>query len=356
MSDRRALVRGGLARLCSPRASRSIDSRSDRVVMEPNPTYWNPARRPTVRIVYDNVIGKDEGIKSVAVGDGQVDVVFDLTPDEAKSFPDSAHGRIQTKKAKAILTGVFNENRPDSPWRNPEARRAINLAIDQAFVLEHGAYGYGTVIPAFIQPGRYGSDPDMKPMPHDPEGARRTLDGLGLGGRELVFVASPAWKGVVDAIGQCLAKVDLGYRFVSAKDETPAEFDVKLEWYFDWDAAISGGLRAPRVLRKGRDPAPGSGGSEVRRLSTRNCCTRRRSRSKRAWYARWSGTFRTSRRPCSCSRPSLCSRSRTAWTSSPTTPACPNWPKPASRVEVASGRRGPFRAGHPGLQHEVARP
>lgn len=211
-----------------------IDSRSDRVVMEPNPTYWNPARRPTVRIVYDNVIGKDEGIKSVAVGDGLVDVVFDLTPDEAKSFPDSAHGRIQTKKAKAILTGVFNEIRPDSPWRNPEARRAINLAIDQAFVLEHGAYGYGTVIPAFIQPGRYGADPDMKPMPHDPEGARRTLDGLRLGGQELVFVASPAWKGVVDAIGQCLGKVGLGCRFVSAKDETPAEFDVKLEWYFDW--------------------------------------------------------------------------------------------------------------------------
>ena len=160
-----------------------IDSRSDRVVMEPNPTYWNPARRPTVRIVYDNVIGKDEGIKSVAVGDGQVDVVFDLTPDEAKSFPDSAHGRIQTKKAKAILTGVFNENHPDSPWRNPETRRAINLAIDQAFVLEQGAHGYGTVIPAFIQPGRYGADPDMKPMPHDPRvpDARSTAWGSGEG-------------------------------------------------------------------------------------------------------------------------------------------------------------------------------
>ena len=211
-----------------------IDSRSDRVVMEPNETYWNPDRKPTVRIVYDNVIGKAEGIRSVAAGDGRVDVVFDLTPDEAKAFPASQHGRIQTKAAKTILTGVFNENHPDSPWRNPEARRALNLAIDRQFVLDHGAHGYGTVIPAFIQPGRYGADPGMKPVPHDPEAAKRALEAAGIGGRELVVVASPAWTGVVEAIGQCLAQVGLGCRFVSAKEAPPEDFDVKLEWYFDW--------------------------------------------------------------------------------------------------------------------------
>lgn len=211
-----------------------IDSRSDRVVMEPNETYWNPDRKPTVRIIYDNVIGKTEGIKSVAAGDGRVDVVFDLTPDEAKAFPASEHGKIQTQKAKTILTGVFNENRPDSPWRNPEARRALNLAIDRQVVLDQGAYGYGTVIPAFIQPGRYGADPGMKPFPYDPEAAKRALAAAGIGGRDLVFVASPAWKGVVEAIGHCLSKVGLGCRFVSAKEEPPEDLDVKLEWYFDW--------------------------------------------------------------------------------------------------------------------------
>ena len=211
-----------------------IDSRSDRVVMEPNETYWNPDRRPTVRIVYDNLIGKEEGIRSVAAGDGRVDVVFDLTPDDAKAFPASGHGRIQTKPVKAILTGVFNETRPDSVWRDPELRRALNLAIDRQRVLDEGGHGYGTVIPAFIRPDRYGADPGMRPFSHDPEAARRILDAAGLAGRELVVVASPGWRGVVEAIGRCLAEVGLGCRYVSARDEPPEEFDVKLEWYFDW--------------------------------------------------------------------------------------------------------------------------
>ena len=211
-----------------------IDSRSDRVVMEPNPHYWNPARRPSVRIVYDNVIGKAEGIRSVAAGDGRVDVVFDLTPDEAKAFPQSDTGRIQTKKAKTILTGVFNENRPDSPWRDPEVRRALNLALDRQAILDQGAHGYGTVIPAFIQPGRYGADPGLSPFPHDPAAAKAVLEKAGLGGRELVIVSSPAWKGVVEAIGRNLAAIGLSARFVSDRGDLPEAFDVKLEWYFDW--------------------------------------------------------------------------------------------------------------------------
>ncbi|MGU3538470.1 ABC transporter substrate-binding protein [Methylobacterium sp. A54F] len=209
-----------------------IESRSDRVVLEPNESYWNPDRTPTVRIVYDNAIGKAEAIRSVAEGDGRVDVVFDLTPDEAKAFPASEHGRIQTKAAKAILCGVFNERSPDSPWRDPALRRALNAAIDRQFVLDTGAHGYGTVIPAFIQPGRYGADPEMRPIPHDAEAARAALDRLPR--REIVVVGSPSQQGVVAAIGECLAKVGLTVRPVISKEEPPEDFDVKLEWYFDW--------------------------------------------------------------------------------------------------------------------------
>lgn len=209
-----------------------IESRSDRVVMEPNESYWNPDRKPQVRIVYDNAISKSDAIQSVASGDGRIDVVFDLTPDEAKNFPGGEHGKIQTKKAKTILTGVFNEHKAASPWRKPELRKALNEAIDRQFVLDHGAHGLGTVIPAFIQPGRYGADEGMVPIQQDVESAKAALEALPR--REIVIVASPPYHGVVDAIGQCLSKVGLTVRPVITRDDPPEDFDVKIEWYFDW--------------------------------------------------------------------------------------------------------------------------
>ncbi len=90
------------------------------------------------------------------------------------------------------------------------------------------------MIPAFIQPGRYGADPGMAPFPHDPQAAKAVLEKAGLAGRELIFVSSPAWKGVVEAIGRNLSEIGLSARFVSDRGDLPEAFDVKLEWYFDW--------------------------------------------------------------------------------------------------------------------------
>ena len=202
-------------------------------MLEPNERYWNPERRPAVRIVYDNAIGKAEGIRSVAAGDGRIDVVFDLTPDEAKAF-HSDKGKVQTKPAKTVLAGVFNESKPGSPWTNVEARRALNMAIDRQRILAHGAYGYGTVIPAFIQPGRYGFDPTLEPYALDVARASQAIDRLGLKGKTVTIVASPTYARVVEEIGRDLDAVGLTLKAVIGKDEPPEGWDIKLEWYFDW--------------------------------------------------------------------------------------------------------------------------
>jgi len=211
----------------------TLDTRSPQVVLEPNLTHWNPDRIPKVRIIYENAISKEEAIKSVAAGDGKVDVVTDLTPAEAHAFQGGSVAAIHSQPAKTVLAGVFNENKPDSPWTNIEVRRAMNMAIDRDAVLQQGAHGYGSVMPAFIQPGRYGADPKLEPYKLDEAAAAAAIEKAGLKGREILVLASPDWQGVVEVITANLAKVGLKVRADYSKTE-PEGWDIKLVWHFDW--------------------------------------------------------------------------------------------------------------------------
>jgi len=211
----------------------TLDTRSPQVVLEPNLTHWNPDRIPKVRIVYENAIPKEAAIKSVAEGDGKVDVVTDLTPAEAHAFQGGSHAAIHAQPAKTVLAGVFNENKPDSPWTSLEVRRALNMAVDRDAVLQQGAHGYGTVMPAFIQPGRYGADPGLQPYKLDAAAAAAAIEKAGLKGREILVLAAPDWQGVVEVITANLAKVGLVVKADYSKTE-PEGWDIKLVWHFDW--------------------------------------------------------------------------------------------------------------------------
>ena len=237
-----------------------IESRSPKVVLEPNPTYWNPDRKPSVRIVYDNAISKVDAIKSVADGDGTIDVVFDLTPEEAHAFKSDV-AKVQTKPAKAIVAGVFNENKPASPWTNPALRRAVNMALDRHALVE-AVHGYGEVIPAFIQPGRYGFCEKLKPYVMDLTAAKAAVETHGMSGKEVVIVTSPTYAKIVEAIATQFASIGLTVKPVVTKETPPENWDIKLEWYFDWSPEYPVGVvhreffGKSGILRQGpEDPA-----------------------------------------------------------------------------------------------------
>ena len=211
----------------------TLDTRSPQVVLEPNLTHWNPGRIPKVRIIYENAISKAEAIKSVAAGDGKVDVVTDLTPAEAHAFQGGSVAAIHSQPAKTVLAGVFNENKSGSPWTDLEVRRAMNMAIDRDAVLQRGVHGYGSAMPAFIQPGRYGADPGLESYKLDEAAAAAAIEKAGLKGREILVLASPDWEGVVEVMTANLAKVGLKVRADYSKTE-PEGWDIKLVWHFDW--------------------------------------------------------------------------------------------------------------------------
>src|SRR5262247_3075292 len=57
------------------------DKRSERVVLEANPIYWDRSRAPRLkRIVFDNTLGHKEAVDLVTSGEGRIDLVTDLSP------------------------------------------------------------------------------------------------------------------------------------------------------------------------------------------------------------------------------------------------------------------------------------
>ncbi len=107
-------------------------------------------------------------------------------------------------------------------------------------------------------------DPGMSPFPHDPEAAKAALEAAGVSGRTSSSsrpTLGRAWSTRSVSASQGRSRLPLRQREGRAAGGVRRQARMVLRL----DAAISGGLRAPGVLREGCDPAPGSGGSEVRR-------------------------------------------------------------------------------------------
>ncbi len=215
-----------------------IDERTLTVVLEPNPTHWNPERIPSVRIVYDNATGKEEALASVAAGDGRVDVVTDLSPEEARAFSGGGHASLLSKAAKTVLVGVFNETPDDSPWRDVAMRRALNQAVDRAAIVA-ALDGHASVIPALIQPGRYGADEALRPYALDLAAAKPVVDALA--GRSLVVMSSADWAPVAEALTAQLGQAGITVEVVYGKEEPP-RWDLRLTWHFDWSPQFPVGV------------------------------------------------------------------------------------------------------------------
>ncbi len=200
-------------------------------MLQPNEAYWNPDRKPTVRLVFDNIISKADALKAVASGDKSMDIVTQLTPQDAKAFDGHGHAHIQSDDAKTVLAGVFNQTGANSPWKNIKLRQAMNMAVDRAALLKDAGGGYGVLMPAFIQKGRFGQDASLEQYPYDAAKAKAEIEKDGLAGKEITVGATEEYAPLVKQIGDQLEQVGLKVKMVDAKDKTA---DMTLVWHFDW--------------------------------------------------------------------------------------------------------------------------
>jgi peptide/nickel transport system substrate-binding protein len=155
--------------------------RSDRVVLEANPNYWDRTRIPRVkRIVFDNTLSQQEAVELVKTTDGRVDLVSGLRPLDTLRVAESPWATVvKSRGSLRTVYGLFNRQKAGSLWHDGRLRQAVNVAIHREDLIRYAAKGNGVIIPALLPVASFGYDPALVPYAFDPGKARHLLREVG---------------------------------------------------------------------------------------------------------------------------------------------------------------------------------
>ncbi|WP_444875213.1 ABC transporter substrate-binding protein [Mangrovibrevibacter kandeliae] len=178
------------------------------LTLEANPDYWDGAPKVD-KLVYRFIA---EAATQVAeLQSGGIDIAT-LVPisllDTIKADSNLTVESITGPNAVALR---FNTK--DGITKDPKVRKALIEAVDREAIIEQILQGNGKPIASFQSSLSFGNDPDLKPIPYDPDAAQAALTEAGVapGSKvELDFVGSDAtFREVAQTVAAFLQGVGL---------------------------------------------------------------------------------------------------------------------------------------------------
>jgi ABC-type transport system substrate-binding protein len=220
------------------------------VVLEANPDHWNrEARGPRVqRAVFRNDLSPAEALDRCLSGDGEVDIVTEVGPEDAPRVKDSSYARLVTINANRNLSCIINRGRSDVPLRDVNIRKALNMAVDRKKIVDDALHGYATPLAAFTPEWCAGFPAGIAPYPHDPAQARSLWEQGQKnatpwpGGRPLRLAAPTAFVAVAEMLAADIRDaLPVDVEVTEVTDDmvgpgTRALFEKKLE--LPWDLLV----------------------------------------------------------------------------------------------------------------------
>ena len=152
-------------------------------MLERNEDYYGePAKLD--RMIYRQIT--DPATRIAALRAGEINMVTEPTWDEIENLVDEGFQLLLQPNVPSVWYAAFNMKH--EALQDVRVRKAINMAIDREGVAREVLKGTGHAEHGILSAGTFAYDPDYKPYPYDPEGAKALLAEAGYGdGLELTF-------------------------------------------------------------------------------------------------------------------------------------------------------------------------
>ena len=189
--------------------------RDDHLTLEAFPGWW--AGTPKIKtIVYRPI--KEASARVSALLAGEIDLALDVPPELMPLVERSKNAKIKKTLSVRTFFLFLNTINPAYPTAKREVREAINYAIDRDSLNKNILSSTGAPA-AWLNPNTFGIHPDLKPVPYDPQRAKKLLADAGYpDGVDLVFDAFQGRyskdKELAEAIAGQLTKVGIRTKVV----------------------------------------------------------------------------------------------------------------------------------------------
>src|SRR3954452_16004827 len=168
------------------------EDRSPRLVLEANREHNTPRTARLERVVFVNDLSAEQALDAVCDREGELDIVTEVSPADARRVEESEHARLVGIDANRIIVAIFNTwPSNDAPLGDVRMREALNLAVDRHRMVEAGLGGYGTPLAGLTPAWCNGIFPGAEPRRRDAARARELAVAAGWPRGRALRIATP---------------------------------------------------------------------------------------------------------------------------------------------------------------------
>lgn len=187
--------------------------KGDSIIMERHDAYYGGATDipPVGKACVERVIFRaipENASRVAALLAGEVDIINELPPYDMKKVEANSQTRVMKVNGTRTFFVALNTTR--KPFDDPRVRKAANMAVDRALIIDKILLGTAVPLNGVMSPDAFGFNPDLPAYKFDPAAARKLLAEAGYpDGVDVTIDAEGPFKDVVGAIAGMLGKAGI---------------------------------------------------------------------------------------------------------------------------------------------------